>query len=228
MSEIEVTLLGIDEAGRGPVIGPMVMCGLLVRKGNLEALEKLNIKDSKALTPARRESLVDPIRAVAEDAIIRVISPGEIDRNNINFLDIRNTVEIIRETRPTTLFLDVPTHPSGIGNYVKSIHVLLKKANLSVDRIHAENKADEKYVVVAAASILAKVERDSIIDSLKERYGDFGSGYPGDPKTVEFLRKLKGRRRILPIVRKKWNIRALEAEKQETMPINTAGKPSSE
>lgn len=216
----KMKLLGIDEAGRGSVIGPMVMCGFLIKDKNIKKLEKLNIKDSKALTARQRESLVELIKEVGEAVILKVISSKDIDKDNINLLELRTTVEIIKETLPSTLFLDVPTNPAGVRNYRKYLSYLLKKESLSVGKIYAENKADEKFIVVSAASILAKVKRDAIIEELKQKYGDFGSGYPSDKKTILFLKKLEEKGEILPIVRKKWKIKELYKGQQEQMSLN--------
>jgi ribonuclease HII len=88
-------------------------------------------------------------------------------------------------------------------------------------RLVAENKADEKYPVVSAASIIAKVTRDSVIRELHGEYGDFGSGYPSDRRTVNFVIECYARMGGFPeIVRKKWlTVRRLVAAEQCSFPF---------
>lgn len=225
--------LGIDEAGRGCVIGPMVMCGFLVGDEGVIKLEELQVKDSKALTPKRREEFAGVLRDIGGRVILKIIPPSEIDEFNINLLELKYTAEIIKESGnpfqdssngssssnglhgrsveafPEAVYLDAPVHPSGIKNYKSRLNDLLEKEDLTVKKIYAENKADVKFSVVSAASIMAKVRRDAEIDELRKEFGDFGSGYPGDPKTISFLKHLRERGDIIPIVRKKWKIKAL-------------------
>jgi ribonuclease HII len=204
-----MTVLGIDEAGRGPVIGPMVICGFLIREDRLDLLKKLNDKDSKALSRDRREELVEPLREMAEDVILKIIPPKRIDRENLNSIELKVTADIIGETLPSALYLDVPTNPSGIANYRRLLLYMLETKHLEIRDIHLENGADEKYPVVGAASILAKTRRDSIIGALQKRYGDFGSGYPADRRTITFLERYGAGGSLPPIVRRKWKVKPL-------------------
>ena len=203
-------LLGIDEAGRGCVIGPMILCGMLIKVKNPKTLkpqkefESMGVKDSKKLTPKKRELLFPQL---IDNAIIRKISPGEIDKKNLNLIEMEETVQIVKQSSPDILFVDVPTNPSGVNNYKTKLLSLLKKEGISIKKVYAQNKADETFPIVSAASIVAKVTRDRIIENLKKIYGDFGSGYPSDKKTVCFLRELKQKHEVLDIVRKKWKVK---------------------
>lgn len=200
----EKYILGIDEAGRGCVIGPMVLCGVLIREKDILKLKEIGIKDSKLLKPKKREELSKKIKEIAKGIMIKRISPKMIDRYNLNFLELKNMAKIIEKLRPNILYFDCPVNQKGIEKYCEDLKNLLKKKNIFL-QIIGENKADKKYEVVSAASIVAKVERDRIIKNLRKKYGDFGSGYPADKKTIEFLKKYY--HHCLPIIRKKWRIK---------------------
>ena len=100
-------VLGVDEAGRGCVIGPLVLCGVLVEDGSLETLKELGVKDSKQLRPSARERLSEEIRSLSDRVFTRAITPEEIDSGNINHLELHATVEAIRNTRPDVVYIDV-------------------------------------------------------------------------------------------------------------------------
>ena len=77
--------------------------------------------------------------------------------------------------------------------------------NYNPKEIIAKHKADDIFPIVSAASIIAKNKRDSLINELKEKYGDLGSGYPSDKKTIDFLRKwIKKNRKVPAFARKSW------------------------
>jgi ribonuclease HII len=182
------TVLGIDEAGRGPVIGPMVIAGVVIEAGDEKKLTDLQVKDSKLLTPKQRTDLFKKIIKIAKDYIILIIPPSEIDFAvrgedglNLNWLEARKSAEIINKLAPGKAIIDCPS--PNIPEYTGYIKNLL---NTDTELV-LEHKADENYVVVSAASILAKVTRDEEIAKLKKAYGDIGSGYPADPKTRQFL-----------------------------------------
>ena len=193
--------LGIDEAGRGCVIGPMVVGGVVVDERGWQALGSLGVKDSKKLSPKRREELAPQIGEIASGYELRLIAPAQIDETSLNLLDLEEIIVLILKFLPEKAFFDVPTHPGGVGNFVGAVR---GKVPAGVSLV-GENHADEKYPVVSAASILAKVERDRIISVLREEYGDFGSGYPSDPKTQRFLRAWFAEHHSFPsVVRHKW------------------------
>jgi len=183
-------ICGIDEAGRGPVIGPLVICGVLVDEEGEESLKSIEVKDSKLLTPKQREALFSKITKIVKKYEIIIIPPGEIDDSvrgkdgdNLNWLEARKSVEIIKALKPDRAILDCPSN--NIKAYGERVHELLKNKT----EIVAEHKADVKYPSVSAASILAKVTRDAEIKKLEQKYGRMGSGYPADPATKEFLHK---------------------------------------
>ncbi len=181
---------GLDEAGRGPVIGPMVIAIVVLSKKAAKELRSLGVKDSKMLTPRRREELAPIIREVSDAYAMRVVEPKKIDevvaRNGLNMLEAEVMADLVRELRPSFVIVDAP------GRNTRKFKETLKSmlSGLKI-RIRAENKADKRFIHVAAASILAKVERDRRVAELREIAGyDFGSGYPGDQKTREFLYKV--------------------------------------
>ncbi len=180
---------GIDEAGRGPVIGPLVICGVVVDEEGEESLKSIEVKDSKLLTPKQREVLFDKIKKIVKKYEILIISPNEIDtavlskEDNLNWLEARKSAEIIKKLKPDKAILDCPS--TNIKAYKDHMKELLKDKT----EIIAEHKADVKYPVVSAASILAKVTRDAEIKKLEQKYGRLGSGYPADPITHKFLQE---------------------------------------
>jgi len=188
-------VLGIDEAGKGPVIGPMVVCGVMCEEGKVEMLREVGVRDSKRLNPSERERLVDVIRKLCSVHVVKV-PPDVIDKSNVNELLRECYASIIRRLDPDVVYVDSPdVKPERLRRYLES---------LTGKRVVSSHKADERYTIVAAASIVAKVERDREIERLKRVYGDFGSGYAGDPKTIDFLKRCIKEGRIPPIVRKKW------------------------
>lgn len=186
-------ICGVDEAGRGPVIGPLVMAGVLIDEKDEDKLIALEVKDSKLLTPKQREGLFGKIKKIAKDYKIIIISPKEIDEAvesdtlNLNWLEALKTAEIANILKPDKLIVDSPS------NNLEAYSAYLKKHINKKINLIAEHKADETYPVVSAASILAKVTRDNEIDKIKKKYGNIGSGYPADPITQEFLRKNYGK-----------------------------------
>lgn len=180
-------ICGIDEAGRGPLIGPMVMAGVMVDEEGIQSLKSIGVKDSKLLSNKRRVYLFRKIVAIAKGYKIVVMPPKEIDHAldsddlNLNWLEAHATAKIINGLKPDKIIVDCPSN--NIADYKHYLMKLLKK---KVDAV-VEHKADVKYVECAAASILAKVTRDSEIEKIKKKVGDFGSGYMADPKTAKFL-----------------------------------------
>jgi ribonuclease HII len=183
-----MVLLGIDEAGRGPVIGPLVIAGVLISKDDEPKLKSLGVKDSKLLTPLKREKLFDKIIELAKSTRIIIVEPKEIDEImnsvnlNLNKLEALKSALIINEFNPPTVILDCPSpNKKAYADYLK---IYLKNKDIE---IIAEHKADQKYPVVAAASILAKVTRDREIAKLELKYGKIGPGYQSNPITQKFI-----------------------------------------
>ena len=179
-------ILGIDEAGRGSVLGPMVIAGVVVPEKMEKVLERMGVKDSKRLAPNRRTILSRKLRKMFPYEIV-VISAREIDdlrAQGVNLNEIeKNAMEsIILKLKPEKAIVDAVD--------VKAERF---QENLRLDtgiNVIAEHKADDKYIEVSAASIIAKAERDDYIKEINKEYiksGGIGSGYPSDPATKEFL-----------------------------------------
>ncbi|MBI4723035.1 MAG: ribonuclease HII [Candidatus Stahlbacteria bacterium] len=192
-------VLGIDEAGRGPVIGPLVICGALCDEREVNQLKDIGVKDSKCLTKLQRESLVPRIKSIIKDFAIIQIPPAMLDRENINSLEIQAAAELINKFSPTTVIIDTPVQSKGSLLYCNRIRELIHHTNV---HIIGEPHADTNYTICGAASILAKVVRDKEIEELHKKYGDFGSGYPADPKTAQFIKEWN---KFAEIVRRKWD-----------------------
>ncbi len=196
-------LAGIDEAGRGPVIGPMVIAAVVLDEDKVESLEALGVKDSKKLTPKKREKLFDEIIEQLDDYVIIELWPEEIDSReaSLNEFEVQNFAKALNslKVKPDIVYIDAADVKEG--RFGEAIAKLLKfKAE-----IVAEHRADDKFIPVSAASILAKVMRDKAIEKLKEEYGEIGSGYPSDPKTRNFLEKYYLEHGDFPpIVRRTW------------------------
>jgi len=189
---VRILICGVDEAGRGPVIGPLVMCGLMIREEDEKKLVKIQVKDSKLLTKEKRESLFPKIKDISYKYEVIIIEPEEIDKAvnnhdglNLNKLEANKTAEILNLLNPDKAIIDAPSN--NIKSYKQYLSKLIKKKDME---IILEHKADVNFPVVSAASIIAKVTRDNEIERIKKEINvDFGSGYMTDPKTLKFLEK---------------------------------------
>lgn len=203
-------ILGIDDAGRGPVIGPMVLAGCLIDAETEKELKKLGVKDSKQLTQKRREVLAEKIKELAETFEIVLAYPEEIDGKNhdgvnLNALEAIKMAEIINRINKGYSKIKVVIDCPSVGIEKWKDFLKTKIDNLSNLEIVCEHKADINHVAVSAASILAKCVREIEIGKLKEKYGDeIGSGYCSDPLTIRFLEKNSRKHKDDGIFRKTW------------------------
>lgn len=182
-------IAGVEEAGRGPVIGPMVMAICAIDENKIPDLVLLGVKDSKLIKPQNREAMFNKIKELCEHEIM-IMEPEEIDDNlnnpdmNLNKLEGVVSAKLIEKINADKVILDCPSN--NIPAYREYVKSFVKK---DVEII-AEHKADLNHTIVGAASILAKVTRDRIINEYKKKIGkEFGSGYPSDPKTILFLKE---------------------------------------
>lgn len=209
-------ILGIDEAGRGPCIGPLVMCGYLVDEKKIPQLKKIGVKDSKMLTEKKRTSLEKKLKKIADDFILFNIPANKIDNirsvTNLNRMEIERMQEMINLLSPDRAVIDALE-----ANTKKFYKKVSENLNNGTELV-VENFADKRYVVVGAASIMAKVCRDNEIKKLHKKHGFFGSGYPSDPDTINFLKDLIKKNKELPhFVRKSWlTIHYLRTEKEQS------------
>lgn len=202
--------LGIDDAGRGPVIGPMILAGVLIDKETRKELRDLGICDSKKITQRRREIFEKEIIKKAKKYFVTITSPDEIEKYNLsgiklNEVEAIKTAEIINKLNTSDekikVFIDCPS--TNISKWADYLKMKIKK--LSNLEISCEYKADENRISASAASILAKCERERQMDKIKKEYGEeVGSGYTSDPSTKKFLEKYALKYKNSGIFRKTW------------------------
>ncbi|MCW4016174.1 MAG: ribonuclease HII [Candidatus Bathyarchaeota archaeon] len=180
---------GVDEAGRGPVIGPLVVAGVSLDEKDLPKLVDLGVKDSKLLSAQKRETLAKQIKELALNCHVVFLSPAEIDHvvetgkrlHRLNRFEAQAMAKVITILKPDVVYVDASdVSAERFGEHIAE--------NLDFSlKIVSEHKADLTYPIVSAASIIAKVERDMVISSLQKKHGDIGCGYPSDSKTIKFL-----------------------------------------
>lgn len=179
-------VVGLDEAGRGSVLGPLAIAGIALDRQVIEELVELGVDDSKALSPARREQLAAEIRARTSAFVVHLSTPAEIDAcrddGGLDVHEAKVMAGIIRRLGVKDVIADAPG-PGGRA-FHRRLTWFVADPTFSLT---AENGADARYGVVAAASILAKTARDAAIRELAANHGPIGSGYPSDPETVGFL-----------------------------------------
>ena len=178
-------ICGVDEAGKGPVVGPLVVAAVAVN--NAKDITNLGIKDSKQLTKRKRKELANLIKEKFNFAV-EIIEPKIVDeyrrRNKLNELNREAFERLISKLDPNVAYVDAAdVNENRFGSQIKAS--LTNKKDTDVISMH---KADAKIEVVAAASIIAKETRENEIEKLKEKIGDFGSGYPSDERTIKFLK----------------------------------------
>ena len=219
VKESKKIIVGVDEAGRGPVLGPLVMVAVAVREDKIKKLEWMGVKDSKLLSSSVREEIFEQLRDVIDDFRIEVVEPDAIDlsleevESNLNWLEADTSARLVSELDPDKIIVDCPS--VNIPAYRDYFAAKLSKGVKDKAELIVEHKADFNYIVVAAASVIAKVIRDRQIDKIKTEIGiDFGSGYMSDPKTQKFLEK--HHKTHAHLFRKKWkSYQNVEIKKQQ-------------
>jgi ribonuclease HII len=218
-----IIIAGGDEAGRGAVIGPLVISLVSISKGKEGKLPRIGVRDSKLLTNKRREFLKDEIYSIAEEVCIYRINNNEINkamegRISINELEALNFAKLIdsMEKEPARILLDSPDVVSErfgvrIGFFskknlaVKGIRGRARPEGGKKIQVIAEHKADARYPVVSCASIIAKSEREKAMDEIEEEAGmELGSGYPSDRYTIDALRRCLPDNSLKPYIREYW------------------------
>ena len=178
-------ICGVDEAGKGPVIGPLVVAAVKVK--NAKDIENIGVKDSKQLTPNKRKELAEIIKSEFDYAV-EIIEAEVVDqyrrRNKLNELNREAFERLISKLNPNVAYVDAAdVNEQRFGSQIKN-----SLTNENDTDVIAMHKADAKIDVVAAASIIAKETREREIKKIKNEIGDFGSGYPSDEKTIKFLK----------------------------------------
>ena len=191
---------GVDEAGRGSMLGPLVVAAIAIEKSKIPELEKIGVKDSKKLSPKTRETLYKKIIKIVDDYQISKATPKQIDlavnQHKLNNLESIHMAKVITKLQPSISYVDsCDVNATRFGKEI---------AKITHSKIKSYHHADSKFVVVSAASIIAKVTRDKAIASLAKKH-PVGSGYPSDYKTVSFVKNWFLQKGKLPdYVRKSW------------------------
>lgn len=192
---------GVDDAGRGSVLGPLVIAGISIEKNKIKQLVKIGVKDSKQLSPQSREKLYEQILSIVDGYYVSKISPRIIDKsvnkNLLNQLEANYMAKVIKKLEAGASYVDsCDVNPKRFGLYISNI--------AKTGKIISSHHADRKYPVVSAASIIAKVSRDREIEKLRKNH-DLGSGYPSDSKTMGFIKNWISKNGGVPVfVRKSW------------------------
>ena len=183
------------------------MVALAVKEEDQKKLEWMGVKDSKLLSQQVREELFDRIKEIVHDFRIEVIEPDAIDltlteaNTNLNWLEAETSARLVSELQPDKIIVDCPS--VNIPAYTDYFKSKLSSGVANDAELLVEHKADFNHIIVAAASVVAKVIRDRAIESIKKEIGiDFGSGYMSDPKTQLFLKNYYDK--YPHLFRKKW------------------------
>ena len=195
-------ICGVDEAGKGPVMGPMVIAAVSVK--NAKMIEDIGFKDSKLLSSLRRLELFNLIKENYSYEI-EIINVEKIDeyriKNQLNLLNRKAFEKVISRLNPKVAYVDAAdVNEERFGREIK-----VNLTNPNDTDVISMHKADSMIPVVAAASIIAKQTREIEIKKLKKEIGDFGSGYPSDERTIKFLKSyFHDNSRWPPGTRKSW------------------------
>ncbi|AGI48324.1 ribonuclease H, mammalian HI/archaeal HII subfamily [Thermoplasmatales archaeon BRNA1] len=194
-------MCGVDEAGRGPMMGPLVVGAVWTEDDSV--LRNIGVKDSKQLSPAQREIMFSEISDTAAHWEVVIVSAEELDRRmaekNLNEVEMGMFAEAIMKHPSDIVYIDCPeTNTQRFGAIMSNL--------TGGRRVDAENKADALFPTVSAASIMAKVTRDRLIEDIAREFGcDIGSGYPSDPVTKAFVEKwIKDNGSPPPHTRRSW------------------------
>ena len=206
---------GVDEAGRGSVMGPLVV-GVVYAESD-KAFKTIGVKDSKKLTPMARERMYGQIISAADHWCTVVISSEDIDeqrkRISLNEIELNMFAEGVTKWDAVQVLADCPDI-----NESSFTDRLYAKVGNDVEII-AKHKADDTYPIVSAASIVAKVTRDRMMEDIRKEFGkDIGSGYPSDTKTMDFIRNwVKENGKAPPHVRTSWEpVREMLSQRKNT------------
>lgn len=199
-------IIGIDEAGRGPLIGDMVVSCVVIHDIHLAKLTEIGVRDSKVLSPKKRERIREiALRDLPLSFIAVYVNTRRVDSENLN----TTTSEAIKKLLHvvSTLFWrgeEVEIYVDEVKGVKTSLRAYSRRLfGNRLARFVMEANADSKHPVVSMASIIAKTLRDESITPGKLLFGDYGSGYSTDPKTIQWVRENAGLNPPL-IVRLKW------------------------
>ncbi|TQQ81256.1 ribonuclease HII [Halonotius terrestris] len=197
--------IGVDEAGKGPVLGPMVAAAVRADEADLPD----GIDDSKRLSESTRESIATQLRESPAVAVgVGVVTTDEIDdpETDMNSLTVAAQVRALSDVAEDGDHAIVDAGDVSESRFARRVADGVAKSGIDID-VTAEHGADESNRLAGAASVVAKVERDSRIAALDEEYdADIGSGYPSDPTTREFLAAyVDATGEVPPCARRSWS-----------------------
>lgn len=213
-------ICGVDEAGRGPVMGPLIICGVCVRSD--KRLKELKVRDSKQLSPERREELDRAIREIADIELIEV-SASEIDsmrsRLTMNQIEAKMFSMIVNRLSPDDAYLDAAD--ASEAEFERMVCSELRCR----PRVISKHKADQLFPVVSAASIVAKVRRDLRMSEIASKLGqEIGSGYAHDKVTIGFIeRYLEDNGDLPPHTRRSWDTSKSIIMRKRLRPLDSFG-----
>jgi ribonuclease HII len=216
----EIFIGGVDEAGRGSILGPMVIAGIGIRKSQISGLYKLDVKDSKLLSPKRRSQIFSDILGLADSVSVFIINCSQVDLNvffnRLNRLEAETMALIINNIHADRVYIDsCDVNPE---RYKHCIESYLDHSSTKT-MIHSLHHADRLNVVVSAASIIAKIIRDYEILQIRKVHPNIGSGYPSDKKTMGFIKKWVNENQSAPeFARKSWKpLRTMLEERSQQL-----------
>jgi len=204
---------GVDEAGRGSIIGPLVIAGISIRKPKISILRQIGVKDSKMLTPKARANLFRLVMDMADSLCINIINCTIVDNNvflnRLNKLEAETMASVISNIQADKVYIDsCDVNPCRFRNYIESLLLLssTSSSSSSKPKLYSMHHADSLNIVVSAASIVAKFVRDKQIQEIRNTHHNIGSGYPSDWKTMLFIRGWVSKYRCAPhFARKSWS-----------------------
>jgi ribonuclease HII len=192
MSDKIRLVAGIDEAGRGSLIGPLVVAAVAATPEKIRTLRELGVRDSKKLSRRRREAIYEELTTLGLVIKFVKLPPSMIDRYarrmggpGINALEAYAAAALVRRIGPDIVYVDSPTRIAG-----QFANLIRNRLGGVRCRLICEHGADASRLIVSAASIVAKVVRDRTVERLKNMLGDFGSGYPSDKRTIRKAKEL--------------------------------------
>jgi ribonuclease HII len=199
-----VLIGGVDEAGRGSIIGPLVIAGISIRQDRIMDLHHLGVRDSKMLTAKARASLFAIISEMVDSLCIYKIDCSVIDENvfskGLNKLEAETMAYVIENLKADMVYVDsCDTNPTRYKHHIESRLITSKS------KLYSMHHADSLNIVVSAASIIAKIVRDGEIQEIRKTHCNIGSGYPSDERTMRFIRNWVSEYKCAPrFARKSW------------------------
>lgn len=198
------------------MLGPLVICLATVEKEREGELKKIGVKDSKLLTPKRRENLYDKITKICNEFVVMKTTAASLNDemkkcslNEIEAMELGKALSLLK-TPPEVVYIDSPDTVAG------RFCTRIRKYHSGEEQLVCEHKADFNYPICSAASIIAKVERDAVIGEIKKELRcDFGSGYTSDDRTIKFLKENMHRKEVHKYIRKEW--KTIEKLKQRRL-----------